>query len=166
MAPADYTLYHNPFSICSIFVRYTLAMAGESRDADSMLHVHENMVDLAKQEQLAEDYLTKINPKGQVPVLTSSRLSAPIADSLDIQLFIADHYPTLSPDSHKSNIIQLLKELHALNYFSLSFGKKPQMAAANVKAIEDQLARKDISAEYRKALEYKQHVYALLVYSI
>jgi glutathione S-transferase len=58
----------------------------------------------------------------QVPVLANAAvLGTPIADSLEITWYIADRYPSLAPAEHKEDIDHLLRDLHALNYFSLSF---------------------------------------------
>jgi hypothetical protein len=70
MAPAsEYTLYHNPFSICSIMMRYLIAVRGEPVDAASSMGViKENMIDIFNEEQLREDYLLHVNPRGQVNI--------------------------------------------------------------------------------------------------
>lgn len=97
----------------------------------------------------------------QVPVLTYPiLLPSPIPDSLEITYYIATQYPSLIPDNHKAQIIELLKELHSINYFSLSFGSRPASADAQKAAVEQKLAQTGISEKYRKALEYKLTMYA------
>jgi hypothetical protein len=77
---------------------------------------------------------------------------------LDITWYLLDRYPDLLPQQREGNIRELLKAVHALNYFALSFPDRPQVAASFVKNIQDRLARDDISDEYRNALEYKLSV--------
>jgi len=66
----------------------------------------------------------------------------------------------LIPASHSDQITDLLAELHALNYFSLSFPDRPAMALGFKTSIEKKLAG-DPSPRYRKALEYKLSMYVL-----
>jgi hypothetical protein len=89
-----------------------------------------------------------------VPVLTSS-LQSPICDSLEITHFIANYFKNLIPESHKAQITKLLAELHGLNYFSLSFPGRQQMAVTLSAPIEKRLQDPNISEDYRKALEFK-----------
>lgn len=93
----------------------------------------------------------------KVPVLTHHvALPKPIQDSLDITLYIAERYPDLMPQSHKDEIIHLLQELHSINYFSLSFSGKPEIANAVLRdPVLQLLERPDISERYRDALRYK-----------
>jgi hypothetical protein len=48
-----------------------------------------------------------------------------------------------------------LHDLHALNYFSLSFPGKPQIAAGFKAAVEKRMMDPSISQRYRDALAYK-----------
>lgn len=82
-------------------------------------------------------------------------LPKPMAESLDITYFIAERYPSLLPEEKRDQIIELLNELHDINYFSPSFGSKPAAAKAQKAAVEEKLAQPGISENYRKALEYK-----------
>ena len=68
---------------------------------------------------------------------------------------LASKYPELLPTDHDSEIRQYLTDLHALNYFSLSFPGRPQIAQGFVDAIELRLKDPQISHRYRKALEFK-----------
>ena len=152
-----YILYHNFYSVCSIMVRYTLALRGPAEDDASAVLVEEKEVDIFHEEQLTEQFLSEINPKGQVPVLTSPALDKPIADSLEITHYLASLYPALIPSNHASEITRLLHDLHALNYFSLSFSGRPQ-AVQGVKAEVQKRMDGDMgpaSERYRSALEYK-----------
>ncbi|KAJ9639701.1 hypothetical protein H2204_003772 [Knufia peltigerae] len=115
-------------------------------------------VDLFNDGQLDEHFLTKVNRKGQVPALTAPTLDKPMADSLEITHYLIEHYPDLTPKEHKDESLRLLRAVHALNYFALSFPDRPHVVAGFVKSINDRLARDDISDEYRSALEYKLSV--------
>ena len=75
--------------------------------------------------------------------------AAPIPESVYITFYIAERYPNLIPNDR---VPALLKELHTVNFFSLSFTKRPRTAKPVVLQL---LARQDISDRYRKALEYK-----------
>ena len=70
-------------------VRYTIALRGEPKSPRDHILFNEKHVDIHSGEQLAEYYLLGINPKGQVPALTSKSLSTPITDSLDITFHLA-----------------------------------------------------------------------------
>ena len=71
---APYTLYHHPYSICSLMVRYTLAVKGAPHSPAEMMVVKEQEVDIFKGAQLDEHFLLEINPQGQVstPVQVSA----------------------------------------------------------------------------------------------
>lgn len=171
-------LYHSAYSICSLMVRYTLALRGNPKDEHSALDVREVSVDLFKGENLTEEFLCDINKYGQVctdlhhyiaekltreplqiPVLDVKK-GTPIQDSLKITHFIAERYPNLIPDSHREEITALLKDLHEVNYFSLSFAKLggAHVAAGLAAAVEKILQNPDISDRYRSALEFKREV--------
>jgi glutathione S-transferase len=91
----------------------------------------------------------------QVPVLVSNVLAKPIADSLEITHFLAERYPSLIPSSHKDQVTALLKDLHALNYFSLSFPGREHVAEEFKQSVFKRLAHDDISPRYRDALTFK-----------
>jgi hypothetical protein len=61
-----YVLYHNTYSICSLMVRYTLAVRGTPHSPAAAMTVDEQMVDIFHEAQLDEDFLLNVNPKGQV----------------------------------------------------------------------------------------------------
>jgi hypothetical protein len=82
-------------------------------------------------------------------------LDAPIPDSLEMTFYMASRYPDLIPRAHEVQIRQLLIDLHALNYFSLSFPGRPAVAQGFKDAVLRRLAGPDVSDRYRKALEYK-----------
>jgi hypothetical protein len=74
---------------------------------------------------------------------------------LDITYYFCDVYTHLAPQPHYNTIVKLLKQLHQIQYLSLSFSPQQQRAKGISIAIEKLLERSDISKEYRQALEYK-----------
>jgi hypothetical protein len=61
-----YILFWNPFSICSLMVRYTLAIRGTANRASEEMVLEEREVNIFAAEQLKEPFLCDVNPKGQV----------------------------------------------------------------------------------------------------
>ena len=66
----NHTLYHFYYSICSIMVRYTLAIRGKPKDTEHEIRIDEKEVNLWKGEQLTEHYMCDINAAGEVIPLT------------------------------------------------------------------------------------------------
>lgn len=83
-------------------------------------------------------------------------LSKPMPESLDITYYIAKQYPSLLPDSRVDQIVELLNELHDINFFALTFGSTPVVPTAKKVAVEEKLAQPGISEKYRQALEDKK----------
>ncbi|KAK4945197.1 hypothetical protein LTR10_015623 [Elasticomyces elasticus] len=133
-------------------IRYTIAVAGEPRQGSPPATFEEEVVDIFSQKQLEESFLCDVNRKGQVPVLASTSFDIPITDSLDMTLFLAERHPDLLPTDHREQSQSLLRDLHAINYFSLTFGDRPEMAAGNMRAIDQLLGHSDLSGRYREAL--------------
>lgn len=62
-----YTLHNQPFSLYSIMVRFTYALARSSADQTTAgVRLENKLVDHHRDENLAEEYLLKVNSKGQV----------------------------------------------------------------------------------------------------
>jgi len=91
----------------------------------------------------------------QVPAFAAADIPEPLTDSLDITHYIMEHYPLLAPGAHQDDIVRLLKELHEIQYLSLSFKPAQNRAKGITIAVENLLKRNDISVGYRKALEFK-----------
>jgi glutathione S-transferase len=89
--------------------------------------------------------------------LSSPSLDKPVADSLAITHYLASLYPSLLPPSHKERITKALQDLHALNYFSLSFAGRVHVAQGSKDAVMKRLEG-EISDRYREALKYKLEV--------
>ncbi|KAJ9608654.1 hypothetical protein H2200_006425 [Cladophialophora chaetospira] len=153
-----FTLFYNDYSICSIMVRFTIAVANQAQSAHVI--IDEQPVDIQHGGQLSEFYLCEVNPKGTVPVLkgSKSQLEAALTESLEITYFLAEQYPSLFPNRQIDQIKTLLAELHDINYFSLTYTHKPQRAADMENAVHQVLADPKISNHYRSALEYKLKV--------
>ncbi|KAL9119122.1 MAG: hypothetical protein Q9187_004325, partial [Circinaria calcarea] len=137
--------------------RYTIALRGDPSSAAATMAIEEKMVDLHRDENLAEQYLLAVNPKGQVPTLTSPALPIPLTESLDITDLICQSYPKLLPPTHRPIIERLLADLHAIQPLSLSI-PPPEDRAAGIPnpSIEKSLARPDISDAWRDALSHAQ----------
>ena len=70
-------------------------------------------------------------------------------------MYLLERYPELAPEGHMGAVRELFHDVHALNYFALSFPDRPQVAAGVIKSIQGRLAGDDRSHNYRQALEYK-----------
>ncbi|KAJ9603930.1 hypothetical protein H2200_011452 [Cladophialophora chaetospira] len=153
------TLYYDPRSICSSMVRYTLLYTGSPSQGSLPLDVEPHRIDIFNGEQLTEFYLCEVNPKGQVPVLFSKGfLDAPIRDSLDITLWLCDRFPSLKAAEHADDIVRLLRELHAINYFTLSMRNTPHVAGGLEGAIREKVKTPNLSEKHKEALQYKLKV--------
>ncbi|KAL1861021.1 hypothetical protein Plec18167_003696 [Paecilomyces lecythidis] len=154
---AEYTLYSSPFSLYSMMARHTVQLGPTTHDARPPKKITLHFINHKKDENLKEDYLVKVNPKGQVPSMTGNVLEQPLTDSISISLYLAEkHYPAMLPAEHAAVIRNLLERFHAIS--GLSFSRKnptPEMMQYNPSPVEDILKRTDLSPEYRKALEAK-----------
>ncbi|ETS80556.1 hypothetical protein PFICI_08085 [Pestalotiopsis fici W106-1] len=158
LAQEGYSLFVFPFSLYSIMTRYTftLGRAGLPQETSS-LDINLKLVNLHRDENLAEDYLLNINPKGQVPALTGNDLPTPLTDSLDISYWLCNHFPGLLPEAHKPVIQQFLTQLHGFEGLSLSVpSKADRQEGVPNPSLDALLARSDITPEYKRALEYKK----------
>jgi hypothetical protein len=62
---AAYTLHYFPFSLYSLIARLGLVLA-ETLDPETAPRVEIKLVNLHREENLSEAYLTQVNSKGQV----------------------------------------------------------------------------------------------------
>lgn len=74
MAEDDLTLFYNDYSICSIMVRYTIAV-GRHCHQQNQVNIIERPIDIQHGGQLAEYYLCDVNPRGTVSFDLSVSLS-------------------------------------------------------------------------------------------
>lgn len=91
--------------------------------------------------------------------MTVQGLPSPLADSLDISYWLCQIYPSLLPENHKPKIQSLLSELHLIEGLSVS-AARPEQSEEDLEdpACDEILKQKDISVEYRQALEHKKEV--------
>ena len=90
----------------------------------------------------------------QVPVLASIDGKTTIPDSLNITQFLSKFYSGLIPSSKHEEIIDMLKRLHTINFFSLTFAGKPETQEKAKARLQERL-NSDISQRYREAIGYK-----------
>ncbi|KAK8073118.1 hypothetical protein PG996_006466 [Apiospora saccharicola] len=154
---SEYALYSAPFSLYSMMALHTALLGPLTANARKPKSITLHFVHHKKNENLGEDYLVHVNPKGQVPAMTGGALEKPLTDSISITLHLAEtHYPAMLPDEHTAVIRDLLERIHAIPGLSYS-NKNPtaEMTKYNPSPVEEILQRTDISPEYRKALEGK-----------
>lgn len=65
-----YTLFYNDYSICSVMVRYTIALSRHLQG--EQLNIEEQSVNIQQGGQLTEYYLCEVNPRGTVSQATST----------------------------------------------------------------------------------------------
>ncbi|KAL1847635.1 hypothetical protein Daus18300_013895 [Diaporthe australafricana] len=164
--------------------RFTYALGRSSADpTTNEVHLENKLVDHHRDENLAEDYLLHINPKGQVrwnkkrhirgyqthillgSGIDKSKALSPLTDSVDISHWLCGHYPKLLPLEHESTIRDMFTKLHDIPIFSLSARRDsvpPEWQADGIPptAVDALLARPEpeISSEYRRALENKREL--------
>lgn len=64
--PSAYTLHMFPFSLYSIMVMYTYVLGNEGLANGGGIILSNKVVNLHRDENISEEYLAKINPKGLV----------------------------------------------------------------------------------------------------
>ncbi|KPM34294.1 hypothetical protein AK830_g12280 [Neonectria ditissima] len=155
MSNAEYTLYSWPFSLYSMMVRHTIQLGPTTRNATPPRKISLGFVKHHMDENLEEDYLLRVNPKGQVPAMTGNVVEQPLTESRLISLYLAEkHYPAMLPVEHADAIRNLLDRIHSV--YGLSFSNKnptAEMVQHNPSSAEDMLKRTDLSPKYREALE-------------
>ncbi|KAG8158127.1 hypothetical protein KVR01_011888 [Diaporthe batatas] len=159
-----YTLHNQPFSLFSMMVRFTYVLGRSSADnATDGVNIEYKLVDHHRYENLGEDYLINVNPKGQVPTLTGPKLPAPLTDSVDISYWLSGHYPKLLPPDLEPTIRDLFTKLHDIDIYCLCVRPEsvpPEWRTSGVPpvSVDALLAKPDseISPEYRKALLKKR----------
>ncbi|KAF7546826.1 hypothetical protein G7Z17_g8160 [Cylindrodendrum hubeiense] len=154
---AEYTLYSSPFSLYSMMARHTIQLGPITHDAIPPKSITLSFINHKANENLSEYYLTKVNPKGQVPTMTGNILQQPLTESRAISLHLAEkHYPAMLPAKHETVVRDLFQRLHAVYGLSISNrNPTPEMRQYNPSPVEKILKRADISPEYRAALEVK-----------
>ncbi|EFX06513.1 hypothetical protein CMQ_6834 [Grosmannia clavigera kw1407] len=137
--------------------RHTALLGPTTLDARPPKIIALRFVNREREENLGEEYLVRVNPKGQVPAMTGNVLEQPLTDSESISLHLAEkHYPSMLPIQHAAVIRGLLDQFHSIHGQSFS-NKRPTAAMVqhNPSPVEGFLKRTDLSPEYRRALETK-----------
>ncbi|EGX90038.1 hypothetical protein CCM_06458 [Cordyceps militaris CM01] len=154
-------------------VMYTYVLA-KQRSGDGGVTLSNKLVNLHRDENIDQEFLGRVNPKGlvirpfahlcsrakpeKVPVLSGGTLSQPMPESLDISYWLCSHYPHSLPKANESVIRQLLQDIHTIQGLCLSIAKGQRMDKLPCDA-DEPLRRDDLSPKYRRALEYKQKVH-------
>ena len=100
----------------------------------------------------------------QVPVLIKPiPHGTSMTESLDMTLLLCQIYPSLCPPHLSIQIRSLLGDLHAINYFSLTYTHVPQRVFDLENMIKAKLANPGIPERYREALELKLELLDLCV---
>lgn len=93
----------------------------------------------------------------QVPVLVNQKLlPKPMPESENITWYLCERYSNLLPDQHAETIKRLVKKLHNISFYSLTFGNMPARGLKVQDKINQTLEDPSISEDYRKALLYKK----------
>ncbi|KAK5998772.1 hypothetical protein PT974_01154 [Cladobotryum mycophilum] len=149
-----YTLHYFPFSLYSLMARFGFVL-GQKLNPQTAPRLQIKLVNLHREENFSEEYLTLINKKGQVPSLTSAS-SPSLDDSHDIARWLCQRQPELLPEEYKDIILRLMEKLYSFHAMALSIGPEtrkhgigiPNQAAAL-------LENPDLSENHRRALEIK-----------
>ncbi|KAJ5816628.1 hypothetical protein N7447_008861 [Penicillium robsamsonii] len=160
-----YDLWVANYSLPCLMIRFTFACLQALLPAAESPIIKQHDIDLVvDHEQLSESFLLTVNPKGQVPVLASdSGLEQPLTESLDMGLFLTERYGVLrAPPAHVDQTVWLLRELHTLDYFALTFARTAmgfRITRRTLDTMRKRLDSPDLSPAYRKALLHKYQVY-------
>ncbi|PTB70550.1 hypothetical protein BBK36DRAFT_1165073 [Trichoderma citrinoviride] len=157
-----YTLHYFPFSLYSLMVRFGLVL-GRRLNPDSAPRVQIKLVNLHREENLSEEYLTLVNSRGQVPALTSRALASPLTDSHDISEWLCEKQPELVPEYHRITIQKIMDKLYSFHAMALTIGREQKKHGIPNRAAE-LLEKKDLTEHHRRALEMKS-VFHELCYS-
>ena len=185
----SYALHIFPFSLYSIIARFTYALGRKSASntGNGGVKIENKLVNLHRDENIAEEYLLMVNPKGQVcntplcpsmltrdelqlrqsrqvPALTGGSLPSPLTDSLDISYWLCIYYPHLLPAVHESTIRSMLSQLHDIQALSLTIRKEYWADGVPAPSVDALLSKTDISTAYRHALEFKRNLWVYLLF--
>ncbi|KAL7796500.1 hypothetical protein V8C37DRAFT_400258 [Trichoderma ceciliae] len=148
-----YTLHYFPFSLYSLMVRFGFVL-GRKLNPETAPKVEMKLVDLHREENFSEQYLTLVNSRGQVPALTSAALLSPLTDSHDISKWLCEKQPELVPDEHRETIQSTMDKLYSFHAMTLTIGPDEKKHGIPNQAAE-LLEKKDLTKTHRRALELK-----------
>ncbi|KAH7019970.1 hypothetical protein EDB80DRAFT_212466 [Ilyonectria destructans] len=146
-----YTLHYFPFSLYSLMVRFGFVL-GESLNPNTAPKLKVRLVNLHRGDHLSEPYLTLVNTKAQVPVLTSPHLPASLDDGRSVALWLCKEQPELVPEEHEEAISSLMDKIYSLQAISLALSAENQQYGFPNEAAA-LLEKNDLSPKYRRALE-------------
>lgn len=110
-----------PFSLYSIMARFTISLGAHYHEGPQGLpKITYKLVNLHRDENLEERYLTTVNQKGQVPVLLTQRNAEPHVAKTVGSLACMEYFPAMKPDEHRAMIDDILNKIHAIEALSLS----------------------------------------------
>lgn len=156
-----FTLYYATYSVRSTIIRLLLALRGVPRPGNPEMTIHESMMDIGpfKPDQLTSFFLLTANANGTVPALTNpALLQTPLIGTVDITWYICGWYPSLLPPEHETTIRASIRELHEISFPVLTFGGDDTHAFDLNEKVLEILRGREVSEEYKKALEYKSKV--------
>ncbi|RFU75034.1 thioredoxin [Trichoderma arundinaceum] len=148
-----YTLQYFPFSLYSLMVRFALVL-GKRLNPENAPKVEIKLVNLHREENYSEQYLTLVNSRGQVPALTSPALPAPMTESYDISKWLCEKQPELVPEQHREEIQTIMDKLYSFHAKALTAGPEEKKHGIPNQAAE-LLEKKDLTEGHRRALEIK-----------
>jgi hypothetical protein len=162
-----FTLLIFPFSLYSIMARFAIELGKQYHQGpNGVPNIVHKLLNLHRDENLSEWFLTEINPNGQVPVMTREWRSGSTKPRLEVtpestaisKFFGENFFPGLLGGSHKGEVDRLLGKLHEIQAFSLSIKSPTKEQAVEVPdpGLNELLSRTDLSDKYRRALEYKK----------
>ncbi|KAK3348582.1 hypothetical protein B0T25DRAFT_546009 [Lasiosphaeria hispida] len=158
-----YTLHMFPFSLGSLMVKFTLVLGQKRARAADLpeLTFHSKLVDLHRDDNIAEDFLKNINCCGEVPVLTGGVLPRPIWHAHDISAWLCHRFRLQhTSDSHVPTTMKLLRKLAVIQTLSLSGTSQQSLVrgdgSRSCQVVDALLKSTYISPGYRESLEWKK----------
>lgn len=97
----------------------------------------------------------------QVPCLSFRDNRPPLTDSLPISWWVAERCPKLLGGRHEPEVRRLVADIHGFHAFALSVTdqEREEISSSSVdhfSTAADEALEREISPEYRKALEFKR----------
>ncbi|KAJ6444119.1 thioredoxin-like protein [Purpureocillium lavendulum] len=124
--PPAYTLHYFPFSLYSLMSRFAFVL-GQALNPETAPRLQVKMVNLHREENYSESYLTHVNHKGQ---------------------------PELLPEEHRETIDRLMNKIYAYHAKALLVAPDDRKDGIQNQAAA-MLENPELSETYRRALEIK-----------
>ncbi|KAL3955092.1 hypothetical protein ACCO45_010655 [Purpureocillium lilacinum] len=129
---------------------------GQALNPETAPRLEVKMVNLHREENYSERYLTQVNPKGQVPALTSPLLDSNLVESRDIAEWLCQKQPELLPEEHRETIERVMDKIYAYHAKALLVApddRKDGLQNQAAAMLEDP----ELTEAHRRALEIKIH---------